>query len=64
MSGVPHITILHTIAERLGARVEACQEYDPNVCRFRIDAEHGWVSVAVSGYALSHSTRLVHKVEG
>jgi hypothetical protein len=55
-----HTTILRTVAEKLGTRVRNCQEFDPNVCRFAVDADHQWRPFAVSGYPFSQEIRLVH----
>ena len=53
-------SILPTIAKRLRARISKCEAYDPNVCRFTVDAEHQWKPVVVSGYPFSLEARLVH----
>ena len=60
MSGVSPASILPTIAKRLRARISKCEAYDPNVCRFTVDAEHQWKPVVVSGYPFSLEARLVH----
>ncbi len=60
MNSTTPVTIVHTIAQRLGVRVKDCQVYDPNVCRFTIDAEHQWRPSVVSGYPFTQEIKLVH----
>lgn len=49
--------ILHVIAKRRGATVRTIEDYDPNVCRFSVDATHQWKPVASEGDPFSEEIR-------
>jgi hypothetical protein len=46
--------ILEAVAKTLRKSVGPCNVYDPNVCKFTMDSEHGWQPVVVAGAPFMH----------
>jgi hypothetical protein len=46
--------ILEAAAKTLRKSVGPCNLYDPNVCKFTVDSEHGWQPVVVAGAPFMH----------
>jgi hypothetical protein len=45
--------ILQGVARILGKCLRKCENYDANVCKFKVSSETGWKPVALSGYPFS-----------
>ena len=46
--------ILEAAARTLRKSVGPCNSYDPNVCEFTTDSEHGWQPVVIAGAPFTH----------